>query len=362
MRDEVGSFFEEDRNSGQESRWLEELMGRRNVLYTSSGREAIELAILETERLCPNVRKVCLLPQYTCDTVIRPFQKRGWELYFYPMNEQLSVCETDFSELLERIKPQVLLMHTYFGRDTIRKVRKLIAYWQKKKGLIFIEDMTQSLGLLPKVRGADYYVGSLRKWFAIPDGGFLIGENLPHTAQLPEKTVFVEKKRMAQHLKAEYLNETLDISKTEFLRINAEAERCLEQDDTICRMSQLSLRSLHQMDGERQLLQRQRNGRVLSECMKACRMIRPLGEMGERIPLYIPILAENRDALQRFLQERDIFAPVLWEIPQALGTSLAAEVQYVFDHMLALPCDQRYTEQDMVRVGEALVSYENYKE
>ena len=62
MRDEVGSFFEEDRNSGQESRWLEELMGRRNVLYTSSGREAIELAILETERLYPNLRKVCLLP------------------------------------------------------------------------------------------------------------------------------------------------------------------------------------------------------------------------------------------------------------------------------------------------------------
>ena len=80
---------------------------------------------------------------------------------------------------------------------------------RRKKGLIFIEDMTQSLGLLPKVRGADYYVGSLRKWFAIPDGGFLIGENLPHTAQLPEKTVFVEKKRMAQHLKAEYLNESI---------------------------------------------------------------------------------------------------------------------------------------------------------
>lgn len=358
MRNEIGSFFEENEFGTEENQWLEELLGKRAALYTAAGREAIELAIMETECLHAGLRKVCLLPQYTCDTVIMPFQKHGWTIYFYPVDEKLAISQKILLEFLERIKPEILLMHTYFGVDTIGEVRELVKMYQEKCGLVFIEDMTQSLALLPQLRGADYYVGSLRKWFAIPDGGFLIGAKISCTESFKEKTAFVEKKVLAQRLKAAYLEGKEDISKAEFLRLNTEAENYLDQDDTISRISGFAFKKLCRMNGIEQLLKRNRNARILCQKVGACKKIDAIVTVEDQSPLYLPVLAENRQHLQQFLRERGIFAPVLWPIPRQIGKSLDRTVKYIFDHMLALPCDQRYTEQDMERIGEVLMIYD----
>ena len=358
MRNEVGSFFEEEESSDRESSWWTDMFGRRDALYTASGREAIELAIIAAENSRSNLSKVCLLPQYTCDTVILPFQKHNWEIYFYPVDTSLEISEEILAELLNSVDPGLLLMHTYFGTDTIKGVRHLIADYQRERGLVFVEDMTQSLALLSQVQGADYYVGSIRKWFAIPDGGFILGENLPQTECFREKSVFVEKKMLAQRLKADYLQEKGDVSKEEFLRINREAEDYLYQDVSVCKMSEISYKRLQCLDGKRQLRQREKNGVVLSEQLEKCKSIRAMIEMRGQSPLYLPILTEHREKLQELLREHDIFAPVLWPVPKEVEDTMTQDVRYIFEHMLALPCDHRYLERDMCRIGEILLKYE----
>lgn len=358
MRNEVGSFFEEEEFSDREKAWWMDMFGQQEVLYTASGREAIELAIIGAENSRSDLRKVCLLPQYTCDTVIIPFQKHNWEVYFYPVDISLRISEGILADLLNYVNPGLLLMHTYFGTDTIKGVRHLIADYQRERGLVFVEDMTQSLALLSQVQGADYYVGSLRKWFAIPDGGFVLGENLPQTKHFREKSVFVEKKMLAQRLKADYLQEKGDVSKEEFLRINREAENYLYEDDSICKMSGFSYKRLQCLNRQQQLCQRRKNGIALSERLEKCMSIRAMIEMRDQSPLYFPILTEKREKLQEFLRERDIFAPVLWPIPKEVEETMTQDVRYIFGHMLALPCDHRYSEGDMCRIGEILLEYE----
>lgn len=49
----------------------------------------------------------------------------------------------------------MLLVHTYYGVDTIKNVRPLIELWRAKRHLIFIEDMPQSLALWEENGKAD---------------------------------------------------------------------------------------------------------------------------------------------------------------------------------------------------------------
>ena len=73
----------------------------------------------------------------------------------------------------------------------------------------------------------------------------------------------------------------------------------------------------------------------------------------EESTLYFPILVKHRDALQKKLAERNIYCPVIWPVPQeAQGICDVAE--YTAEYMLALPCDQRYSVEDMVYIAKEL--------
>ena len=142
------------------------------------------------------------------------------------------------------------------------------------------------------------------------------------------------------------------------MRINREAEDYLYQDVSVCKMSEISYKRLQCLDGKRQLRQREKNGVVLSEQLEKCKSIRAMIEMRGQSPLYLPILTEHREKLQELLREHDIFAPVLWPVPKEVEDTMTQDVRYIFEHMLALPCDHRYLERDMCRIGEILLKYE----
>ena len=59
-------------------------------------------------------------------------------------------------------------------------------------------------------------------------------------------------------------------------------------------------------------------------------------------PLYLAVYALDRDRLQRFLTEHNIYAPVLWPVGKENEGCLTEDEKYIFGHMLALPMDQRY--------------------
>lgn len=348
--------------SGGVEQWLKEKSGGREIALFCSGREAIDAVLTDLEHQGFAERKTCLLPAYTCDTVILPFVKRGWKIRFFPVSQELRPKQPEFCRLFEEYSPEVLLAHTYYGVDTLKEERTYIRMQKEKTGMVFIEDMTQSLAHLEPDDLSNYYVGSLRKWFAIPDGGFAVSTHKLRVLTEPEKRVFVEGKLEAQTLKYQYLQREAQAKgqgeKQDFLQINVRAEEYLYEDDRICRISQFSQKRLTQLDVYQNFRKRKENAFCLWNMISGLGKVKPVLNVTGCSPLYVPVYTEERERLQEFLKEKQIFAPVLWPVPHQVQGKTEAETEYVFEHLLALPCDQRYGKKDMERIGRRLFEYE----
>lgn len=363
MKKEIGSFYESvdhiDMNHDDVSlrQWLIENSGHENIEFVSSGRDAISYVLEQIE--CNNEKeKICMLPMYTCDSVIIPFQKAGWSTYFYPIGKKFETDRNEFQKLLSDIKPKVLLMHTYYGIDNLSNVRDIISEYQKNKKIIFIEDMTQSLALMHRSQIADYCIGSLRKWFPIPDGGFVSSNNYLKKGIRAEKSDFIILKKKAQDLKLQYLKNKSNISKTEILNMNRKAEEILDQNAMVCSMSDYSHNLLKVFDFKEMLHKRNENAKYLTDQIKKMRKIQTFIDVQDESPLYVPIFAEDRKKLQKYLISKDIYAPILWEIPPCVHGVLQYKTEYVYSHLLALPCDHRYLIDDMKRISQELLQYD----
>ena len=140
-------------------------------IYFKSGRNAIKAICRALKK---NNTKV-LLPIYTCETVIQPFLDEGWNVDFYRINKDLTVDDDFLKRKVESFKPSVVFFHSFFGFDTLKSSLSLIKCLHDS-GIVVIEDITQSLFSKHYIEFADYYVGSLRKFLAIPDGGVLISK------------------------------------------------------------------------------------------------------------------------------------------------------------------------------------------
>lgn len=77
--------------------------------------------------------------------------------------------------------------------------------------------------------------------------------------------------------------------------------------------------------------------------------------------MYLAVYAREREELQRFLTAHDIYAPVLWPVGKENESGLTNDERYIYDHMLALPIDQRYGMEEMERAAMVLEEYESRK-
>ncbi len=365
---EIGSIFEVDKKQIEyikaEDIAIETIVNRLQYTYqdsclVSSGRDAIELALQQITN-----RRKCLLPMYTCDTVDMPFVRKGYEVAYYPVGKDMRPNRAKFIEYIDQFQPEVILVHGYYGQDTLSEIRKDIEVFQKQGGIV-IEDVTQTL-FLPAHITADYCVCSLRKWFGIPDGGFLLSKTRIKNKPQTKRNDFVQEKWQALTLKWDYLRrikqEDADLSemKQYFLAKNIRAEELLDEDAKVYQISDYASRILHTVHFAENERRRSENARVLYEgvhplCRKG-EIELPLIYDGNTAPLYVPIYIPNREAFQKFMRERDIYLPVLWPISQYI-TQMCEDTLYIYENMLAIPCDYRYTTADMQLIIEAVQDY-----
>lgn len=366
-----------------------EKYNKKYVRYTASGREAIALALRSYESGHPQAVKRCLLPAYMCDCVFFPFERAGWELQFYHIDRNLEANIEELDRLIEQIEPSLIFVHPYYGVDTWNSVRPLFHRW-RAQGVCIIEDVTQSYYLGNAGVEADYCVGSLRKWYAVPDGGFVASdEELPETGHATNEE-FVREKGALLRCKWAYLYGQMDEEKrraikAEYLQKNREMEEWLDAYDGISGMSAESMQLLSRINEKECADRRKENCAYLHKNMAGRTQVRPVfaandkkeafgedGESGETAfwketgrsgimdaaPLYYPVYARDRDELQRFLALRGIYAPTLWPVGEENAGSLSQDERYIFEHLLALPMDQRYGIREMQRVLEVLDQYE----
>lgn len=373
---EIGSFFEINPatvKKGGEASTLHlsqvDKYGKEHCCYTASGREAIELALISLERERPDIRKRCLLPAYMCDCVFLPFLHRGWELVFYSVDRELEAAGEEIFRLALEHDPGLIFIHPYYGADTCAGLRRQLA-GLRRSGVLVMEDVTQSYYLEETGKDADFVVGSLRKWYAVPDGGF-VASDIPLAEDVLETGEEYARERLVPLVqKWEYLKEKERRTggaltagwlprKAEYLKRNRNLENALDCYQGVRRISRISAEILSRVDEEGARRRREENYHALYQhiCgMKRLWAILP--EKETHAPLYLPVYVKERDSLQRFLAGYGIYAPVLWPVGEENKDFLQGDGTYIFEHMLALPIDQRYDAGDMEQLAEVLALYE----
>ena len=294
-----------------------------------------------------------LLPALCCESMILPFSANGYDVEFYKMNPDLTGDEADVCAKLT--DGAALLYMRYFG---IRPFTDefLLSLRESGRGIILVEDRTHDI-IIPRGEEGftpDAVLASLRKWAALPEGGLL--ETKMGSCAAGADARFGDTRREVMQMKVRYLETWEPELKKEFLDKLHSAERLLDESGEPCGMSAEYEALLRQIDFPALLAKRRANVARMKKRLAALdgTRLRFLSEHPEESTLYFPVYIENRGGIQRAVAQNGVYCPVIWPEPEA-ARGVCEVSRYVTEHMLALPCDQRYTPEDMDFIADTLI-------
>ncbi|MEE1250760.1 MAG: DegT/DnrJ/EryC1/StrS family aminotransferase [Lachnospiraceae bacterium] len=309
-----------------------------SAFYVDSGRSAIKM-------LLPKIKKKkILLPMYICKSVVDCFSQ-GFEIQYYKLDMQLKINRRSLENLMDENVGMVYIMH-YFGKLQEENDLTYIKQMQQRYHFFILEDTTHSF-LTQKETIGDYQVCSLRKWFAVPDGGVLYTRNakINQKMQLKENALS-GKVAEAMILKNLYINKQVDCNDS-YRKIFVEQEQKLDSQREICHISELTSVLLECMDYEEIAQRRKKNWDYLYGHLKN-KKIKPMypEKAIDFVPFVFPILTEERNAFRKYLIEHNIYCAIHWPIETEKQRAIE-ENSLLEQQILSLPIDQRYTEREI---------------
>lgn len=305
----------------------------------------------------PKDQRRVLLPAYTCSTVVNPFVQAGWVCSYYSVNKSLRIDINEVKSLYDNNRFALILVHPYFGMDLNEEEIHLLEMLHND-GCKVIVDLTQCI-FSNKVYGfADYFVGSFRKWYEVPDGAYL-KTNIQDEAfktVYPENEEFVSLQTDSMYLRGLYFDTDNEVVKNISRRLNKQAVRLIKTSIEPHAMSTLSLSLMRKVDKEKCQQQRFENYKFLFQNLKddghfllACSNINDV----TTAPLYFVFYVQDRAALQAILAAEHIYAPVIWPVPND-NVMINETIKSIYDTVLAIPVDQRYDLTDMAKILETI--------
>ena len=352
---EIGSTFSATDN-GKESKNYPVFItkvggGKRSKVFLSTGRSCIReiLSIIDVDA------KHALIPAFTCESVIEPFIEQGYEVQPYSLNEDLTVDMEKLNSLLEEFKPSVMIFHRYFGFDTCKGIDELI----KNKGIITIEDETQYMFSEPRYTWTDYQIGSIRKWGPFVDGAYLISKELIIEQPQEEDRQFVELEKKAMNKKQAYLDKRS--ADSSYQALFAEGRKYIDKQKKTYSISCSTNYALETIDVSRFVNTHRANAQVLIDGLMGYSWFDCVfKEIPDGItPFMIPLLVhEGRKEFQSFLASQKIYATIIWGCPEEIKDKIGITDNIIYDEILCIPCDQRYSGIDMLRIVSAVKSYD----
>ena len=249
----------------------------------------------------------------------------------------------------------MLLYMRYFGVRPFTD-EFLLSLRESGRGTILVEDRTHDI-IVPRGEEGftpDAVLASLRKWAALPEGGMLRTGMGSCAADADAR--FGDTRREVMEMKVRYLETWEPELKKEFLNKLHGAEHLLDESGEPCRMSAEYEALLRRVDFTALLAKRRANVARLRERLAALdgTRLRFLSGHPEESTLYFPVYLENRSDIQRAMAQHGVYCPVIWPEPET-AHGVCEVSRYVTEHMLALPCDQRYTPEDMDFIADTLI-------
>ncbi len=327
-----------------------------DYVWLSTGRSAISFVIKAIEERKPDIKKAAVLPSFTCDTVFEPFLKLGYEVYYYPIEKDLTTASDSVLETVFKHDASIVLFHRYFGFNTLDGQVDRMCDILRGLGKFTIEDCTQCLySGIPRAK-SDFTVGSIRKWTGTPDGGFAVCHSgvFGNKPEKPDYELEAAKVK-ASYAKYDYLFEQKG-DKTEMLALYRKAEDILDRQNEIYSISPMSAKVQASLNIGDLVNKRRNNFNILGSSLKG--LIQPVFSLegNQAVPLYYPVLVEDRTSLQKHLVQNEIYAPVVWPKDEQQPVQCEA-AENAYEQLLCIPIDQRYDAEDMGRIVDVINTY-----
>lgn len=290
-----------------------------------------------------------LLPALCCQSMVDPFTLYGIQPVFYRLKENYTA---DLSDLKSKLSDNTILLYgSYFGIDPISE-NALSGLRKDFPGALFLEDRTQDI-LISREGGftPDVTIASIRKWTAIGDGGLLWSEKYDFDPGVVDSR-FAQLRKTAMEQKSRYLENGDAALKDSYRHLLGEANELLDNDKTVYTMTEASQKLLARLDIQKMLSLRQENAKVLLSKLEG--KVSLITKNPEKSTLYFPILVEGQGQLQSALAGKGIYCPVIWPVPEE-ANGVCPVAHYTASHMLGVPCDHRYSAEDMKSIADEIV-------
>lgn len=288
------------------------------------------------------------IPALACDSMILPFEMYGHEVVYYKLNRDYSINY----EYLETVLDDGLFLYMdYFGKKAIsdNELEKL----KNEHNLVFIEDRTHNLIWKRESEfEPEFIMASLRKWIDVPDGGLLWTNKELKNNEFTEDTSFSETRLKAQCMRNEFFKTGDESIKTEYRIIFSTVSDIMDDDKNPSRMSAYAYQIACNANWDEIREIRKKNAAELIGILKDSG-VQFIQSETNRSDLYVAFMIDERDAKQGKLSPRGIFNTIIWPLTDEQKT-VCEVAKYTEEHMLAAPCDQRYSVDDMKLIGNEI--------
>lgn len=316
---EIGSFFELSLTAQYEEYHSE-------AIKLNSARNCLKY-ILQAKKPA----KV-YLPAYCCDSLIQPLISEKIDYEFYSISEFFEPVK------LPNLKDREYYLYiNYFGlkKDFINKLYSIYA-----ENLIV--DSTQGFFEMPLPRVDTFY--SARKFFGVPDGGYLYTSE----ESLGSLEIDLSFDRM-KHLLGRY-----ELSASEFHDEYRKSESSLA-DQNIKTMSKLTQGLMTTFDYKKIAHIRKENFSYLHEKLKAFNLLNI--EIDNSItPMVYPFIIDIE--IKKELIDNNIYVATYWQ-DAAKRVSNNSQEKIFIDYLVPLPIDQRYDANDMKKITNVIENFIN---
>ena len=355
MKKEIGSIFPIS-DAVLSKAETDKVSYKGDRLYYSLCREAL----YDIAKAMGEVGNTVLIPAYTCQTVITPFEEAGWHCEYYSISRSLRIDVQSLTKLVEKHHPTLIVVHPYFGMDLDENEESLLTKI-KQQGVDIVVDLTQCLFSTKDYLFASFIVASYRKWMPIPDGGYLksLSQKIVISQPESENSDFSERESAAMYLRGQYFENEQQRTKAISIRLSKAADFIAESNIAPHKMSLVAYNLMQNQNLESNQQCRFDNYTYLyhniiedDKITKVCKDINAV----TTAPLYFTIYVKDRSSLQKKLAQDAIYAPVIWPVEDE-RVLIDEDVKYIYNHLLAIPCDQRYDQNDMQRVIEIINNY-----
>lgn len=355
MKKEIGSIFPLS-DAVLSKAETDKVSYKGDRLYYSLCREAL----YDIAKAMGGAGNTVLIPAYTCQTVVTPFEEAEWHCEYYSISRSLRIDVQKLTEHVEKHHPTLVVVHPYFGMDLDESEESLLTKI-KQQGVDIVVDLTQCLFSTKDYPFASFKVASYRKWMPIPDGGYLkqLTEKVFISQPGCDNKEFTEREIAAMYLRGQYFDNGQQRTKAISIRLSKAADFIAESNIAPHKMSPVAYNLMQNENLELNQQCRFDNYAYLynnilesDKITKVCKDI----DAVTTAPLYFTIYVKERPVLQRQFAQDSIYAPVIWPVEDE-RVLIDEDVEYIYDHLLAIPCDQRYDQKDMQRVIDIINNY-----